>query len=313
MNPLLSRSSPFSKLGWFSFIVFLSFLFSIFISFLVVILSHQNPADLSDVSTFIKTGNIHLLKYLQIIQSSFLFVIPPVIFAFFVTKKPGTWLQINKGISWQILILLFFLMLSMFPVTNFFAEINRTMQLPDFMSGIYDWMSQKEQELAILTEQFLKAGSVGEFMLNFVMIAFIPAIGEELLFRGVLQKIFSNWTKNNHWGVFIAAFLFSAIHMQFFTFLPRFFLGIVFGYLLIWTRSLWVPILAHFLNNGLAIIVSYLTQKQKIGEEVENIGQSNNFFWLSLFNILIVIVLLFFIYKFSTNLKITESENRSDN
>ena len=312
MSPLLSRSSSFSKLGWFLFIVLLSFLVALFVSFLVVILSHQNPAVLSDAATLIETGNIHLLKYLQIIQSVFLFVVPPIVFVFFVTKKPGNWLQTNKGISWQTLILLFFVMLSMFPVTNFLAEINQTIQLPDFLSGVYDWMKQKEDALAILTEQFLKADNIGEFSLNFVMIALIPAIGEELLFRGVLQKIFSDWTKSVHWGVFIAAFLFSAIHMQFLTFLPRFFLGIVFGYLLVWTRSLWVPILAHFFNNGFAVIVSYLTQKQNIDENIERIGQSNNFFWLSLFNLLIVIVLLFFIYKFETGLKLNKSENKSD-
>ncbi len=312
MSPLLSRSSSFSKLGWFLFIVLLSFLLAIFISFLVIILSHQDPAALSDTSTLIRTGNIHILKYLQIIQSVFLFIVPPVIFAFFVTKNPGKWLKTNKGISWQTLILLFFVMLSMFPVTNFLAEINQTFRLPDFLSGVYDWMNQKEQELAVLTEQFLKADSVSEFILNFVMIALIPAIGEELLFRGVLQKIFSEWTKNIHWGIFITAFLFSAVHMQFLTFLPRFFLGIIFGYLLVWTQSLWVPILAHFFNNGFAVIVSYLTQKQNISKDVENIGQSGNFFWLSLFNLLIVIVLLFFIYKFETDLKSKESENKSD-
>jgi len=293
--------------------VFLSFLLAILISSLVIILFHQNPADLSDTAALIKNGNIHLLKYIQIIQSVFLFVIPPIVFAFFVTKKPGSWLKTNKGISWQTLILLFFLMMSMFPVSNFLAEINQSIQLPNFMSGIYHWMVQKEQALAVVTEQFLKADSIGEFTLNFVMIAIIPAIGEELLFRGVLQKLFSNWTKNVHWGIFITAFLFSAVHMQFLTFLPRFFLGVVFGYLLVWTQSLWVPILAHFFNNGLAVIVSYLSQKQSIDTDIENIGQSNNFFWLSLFNLLIVFVLLFFIYKFETSLKSKKSENNANN
>ncbi len=313
MSPLLSQSSLFSKLGWLLFIVFLSFLLSVFISSLVIILFHQNPADFSDTTTLIKNGNLHLLKYIQIIQSVFLFVISPIVFAFFVTNKPGIWLQTNKGISWQTFILLFFLMISMFPVTNFLAEINRSFQLPDFLSGIYDWMLQKEDALAVVTEQFLKADSIGEFILNFVMIAIIPAIGEELLFRGVIQKLFSNWTKNVHWGIFIAAFLFSAIHMQFLTFLPRFFLGVVFGYLLVWTQSLWVPILAHLYNNGLAVIISYLSQKQNIDKDIENIGQSNNFFWLSLFNLLIVFLLLFIIYKFETSLKSKESENNANN
>jgi len=303
MSPLLSHSGSFSKLGWFIFIVFLSFLLASLISIVIIVLFGLNPEELSETQNLIANGHIHLLKYLQIVQSVFLFIVPSVIFPFFITKNPGTWLQVKRRISWQTAILISLLMIFMFPVTNFFAEFNQTFHFPNFMENIYTWMLQKEEQLATLTKQFLKGNNTGELILNIFMIALIPAIGEELLFRGVLQKIFSNWTKNIHWGIFLSAFLFSAIHMQFLTFLPRFFLGAVFGYLLVWTHSLWAPILAHFLNNGIAVVISYLTQQQNIEKNIEQIGQSNNFFWTSLVNSFIIIIILFLIYKFETNTK----------
>lgn len=270
-------------------------------------------ANFSDASQLLQSGNIHLLKFLQIIQSTFLFIIPPIVFTFFVSEKPQDWLHIKKTFSSQTLILIILLMLAMFPVTNFLAEINRLIQFPDFLKDVYNWMVSKEDEMNTITEQFLRVDSVGEFLLNFLMIAIIPAVGEELLFRGTIQKIFSGWTKNQHWGVVIAAFLFSAVHIQFMTFMPRFFLGIIFGYLLVWSQSIWVPILAHFLNNGMAVVMSYLTQNQNLNQDVENIGQSNNFFWLSLFNILFVGIILFFIYKIETKTKKLKNESQSIN
>ena len=92
--------------------------------------------------------------------------------------------------------------------------------------------------------------SISSLLINMVMIGVIPAIGEEFLFRGALQKIFSEWTKNKHLGIWISAILFSAMHLQFYGFIPRMLLGALFGYTLLWTGSLWIPIFGHFVNNG---------------------------------------------------------------
>jgi hypothetical protein len=107
------------------------------------------------------------------------------------------------------------------------------------------------------------------------LIAIIPAIGEELLFRGVLQRIFTEWFKSAHWGIWISAFLFSAIHMQFFGFLPRMFLGLFFGYLLEATGSLWIPILAHFINNLTGVLLSFFVAKNVIPQSSNDFGMTN--------------------------------------
>ena len=87
--------------------------------------------------------------------------------------------------------------------------------------------------------------------------AILPAIGEELLFRGVFQRLLTEWTRNIHWGIILAALLFSFFHFEFYGFLPRFLLGVFFGYLFVWTSSIWVPILAHFTNNFIIVVYSF--------------------------------------------------------
>jgi len=115
-----------------------------------------------------------------------------------------------------------------------------------------------EDAAEVMVEKFMKVEGVSGLMFNIFMIAVLPALGEELMFRGVIQRIFSNLTRNHHWGIWISAFLFSAMHMQFYGFLPRIVLGAMFGYLLVWTETMWVPILALFVNNDMGVVGYFL-------------------------------------------------------
>ena len=133
-------------------------------------------------------------------------------------------------------------------------------------------MKASEEQAAALTEAFLKMSTPGELIFNLFMIALIPAIGEELLFRGIVQNIFSRWLKNNHAAVWFTAILFSAMHMQFYGFIPRLMLGAMLGYLLVWSGNLWWPIIAHFVNNAAAVIFSYLFQNKFIDLDPDTIG-----------------------------------------
>ena len=165
------------------------------------------------------------------------------------------------------------------------------------MAGIEQWMKETEENAEKFTKAFLKMETTGDLLLNMVMIALIPAIGEELLFRGVLQRLFSEWTKNAHWGVFIAAVLFSAIHIQFYGFLPRMVLGVLFGYLFIWSRSLWLPIFGHFVNNGAAVIFAYLSSKGTIAFDTDTLGTGEQETLLPIASAVIIAGLLFLIYR----------------
>jgi membrane protease YdiL (CAAX protease family) len=134
-------------------------------------------------------------------------------------------------------------------------------------------------------------------MFNIFMIAVLPALGEELLFRGVIQRIFTSWIRNYHWGIWIAAFLFSAMHMQFYGFLPRMALGAMFGYLLVWTGTMWVPILAHFVNNTMGVLAYYFISKGVISKDIEQWGSGSEQFPMVLLSMVSVGLLLFLIWR----------------
>jgi len=154
-----------------------------------------------------------------------------------------------------------------------------------------------EDAAKVMIEKFMKVDSFGGLMFNIFMIAVLPALGEELMFRGVIQRIFSNWTKNYHWGIWITAFLFSAMHMQFYGFLPRMALGAMFGYLLVWTGTMWVPILAHFVNNLMGVLGYYLIDKGVISKDIEEWGTGTEQIPLVIFSLATVGFLLFLIYR----------------
>jgi len=170
------------------------------------------------------------------------------------------------------------------------------MKLPESLKGIEDWMKATETEAANLTGAFIKMDSIGLFLFNLLMIGVLPAIGEEMLFRGLLQRLLRDWFGNIHVAIFMAAFFFSAMHMQFYGFFPRMMLGVIFGYLFYWSGSLWVPIWAHFINNGSVIIFAWLAQHGVIKGDYESFGSSDNLFVI-LFSAVILGMVLFIIRR----------------
>ncbi|MFT6970925.1 MAG: membrane protease YdiL (CAAX protease family) [Roseivirga sp.] len=149
-------------------------------------------------------------------------------------------------------------------VNGYIIEWNANINLPEFMSGFEEWAKELEQSMAETTKLFTTFNSFGAFALAFIVVAVIPGIGEELLFRGLLQNSLHRWTKNTHIAIWASAFIFSAIHLQFYGLFPRMALGALFGYLYVWSGNLWYPIIAHIANNGISLTVAYLFQLEII-------------------------------------------------
>jgi predicted HTH transcriptional regulator len=152
-----------------------------------------------------------------------------------------------------------------------------------------------------LTEAFLKMETPGELIGNLIMIGLLPAIGEELFFRGILQRIFVDWSKSKHWGVWITAIIFSAVHMQFLGFVPRLLLGALLGYLYVWSGSLWLPIIAHFVNNAAAVILTYIYSNDIISINPNNIGTDDENILPVVISALLCVFLLTIIYRGEKN------------
>ena len=181
------------------------------------------------------------------------------------------------------------------PAINFLADLNSRMELPHFLKGVETKMQEMENGAQQMMDNFLKGTSYAGLLINLIMIAVIPAIGEELLFRGIFQQFITEWTKNKHAGILIAAAIFSAAHLQFFGFVPRFLLGAFFGYLLIWGQTMWLPIAAHFVNNATAVIYYFYYQRGLVHQDIDSLGAkkgSQNILLISsLFLIMLIAVI----------------------
>lgn len=197
------------------------------------------------------------MKLIQLCSAIGVFVAPPIIYGLISTSKWSVELGLkspSKSLNYLLVILL---MLASAPFISWITAINAEMVLPDFLSGLEFWMREQEESAAELINAFLQFDGIGSLIYMLIIVAVVPAVGEELLFRGVIQKSFIQWLKNPHWGIWITAILFSALHMQFFGFLPRMLLGVVFGYVFYWSGSLWIPIIGHFINNASVVLMSY--------------------------------------------------------
>ncbi|MBN1986261.1 MAG: CPBP family intramembrane metalloprotease, partial [Prolixibacteraceae bacterium] len=230
---------PFPQLMFSVFIIVVSFLAFLVLSLIIAVpvfgidsmLNFPNANDVSD------PGNIQVLKYFQVVQSLGLFIVPPLVLGWLYLGNISKYLFLNSSTTLSSVLIVLILMFVATPAINLTGEFNTRMQLPDWLGGVERWMKQTEENAARLTEAFLNVKTTAGLLFNIFMVALLPAVGEELLFRGVIQRSFTRITKNRHWGIWISALLFSALHMQFYGFLPRLLLGALFGYLLVWSGS----------------------------------------------------------------------------
>lgn len=140
------------------------------------------------------------------------------------------------------------------------AAWNAKVQLPAWTGSLGELLRQFEDQAEVLVKAFLADLTPASFVLAFVVIAIVPALGEELVFRGLIQNEFLRAVRNPHVAIWLSAALFSAFHMQFFGFFPRMILGAALGYLYHWSGNLWIPVILHFLNNGIQVVAIYLKQ-----------------------------------------------------
>ncbi len=235
--------------------------------------------------------DMNLLRYLQIISHIGMFIIPSLVLAWLFGGKILAYLFLDNMPGIKMLFMSVLLVFVAVPFINYVMELNAQMHFPERLSPVEDWMRRYEETAERTTIAFLSVDTLYGLLFNIFMVAVIPAIGEELMFRGVLLRIFNRWTGSYHWGVLITAVIFSAIHMQFFGFFPRLILGLLFGYLVVWSGSLWPAIIAHFINNAAAVTFFYLFQHQISDGTFENLGKGNE----GMVYALISLVLVFFV------------------
>lgn len=228
------------------------------------------------IAALFTIGNdIVRLKIGQGISSALMFIVPPIILYAITRTEPMRQLGFRKPIRWWMLLIGLILMFVSLPLTNILGTWNEKMNFGETFETLEALVKQFEDMATDLTQRMLEVDTVGGLIFNLLVIALIPAIGEELTFRGVLQQALTRKC-NVHLGIFLSAFIFSFIHFQFYGFLPRMFLGLILGYMFYYSGSLWTSILMHFVNNGTAVVLAYLDYKGLVDVDWEHFGSTSN-------------------------------------
>ena len=256
----------------FSMVV--SFLLFTFVGILFAPLILNIPLD-ELMTTLYGNGagqNLNLMRYMQILQGIGLFIIPAFFAAYLFSGNAIDYMSLRKTASAKWFVMVLLMALAAIPCINLIGLLNEMIVFPKSLAGLEQQLKAYEDAAQQVTKLFLGVDHISGMFFNIFMMAILAALGEELIFRGVLQKILIRWTGNIHAGIIISGFIFSLIHMQFYGFFPRWLLGAMFGYMLVWSGTLWMPIFAHFVHNTMAVILSYMIHKGTVPEEVETFG-----------------------------------------
>lgn len=200
------------------------------------------------------------------------FILPAWLSAYLFSNDGKTYLGLNVKAGTVEMIIVFVLLLLAIPFINWMMQVNSMLHLPSALKSVEDWMIASEEQAAKITKLIIGSTAVSDLLINLLVVAILPAIGEELLFRGVIQKQFIALTESKVTAVVLTSFLFSALHMQFFGFLPRFVLGLFLGFIYIRSGSIWLSIAAHFFNNAVAVVLTWLVAKHALRIDPDTIG-----------------------------------------
>ena len=208
----------------------------------------------------VSADDIAAQKWLQFISVVGTFLLPPVICAWLWDEnhRPERWLKMDRGTHWTHFLWAIGIMIVALPAINLLAYLNSLIPMP---KSVIDAEKTAEETIQL----FLQADNAGGVLVNLGLLALLPALAEEMTFRGTIQRILrgegiQNTAYRTHIAIWVTAIIFSAIHMQFMGFFPRMLMGALFGYLFVWTGTLWIPIVMHFTNNAIGIILYSIPQ-----------------------------------------------------
>ena len=284
LKALYKDKSSTNKIGILFLIVLLSVFFVSLIALAITNIFFNDLSNNLTINYLENSSYINYLKLMQLFSAVALFILPILIYSYL------TGFDLNfRAVRRQNILLVFAIMLLIPPFISLLLEWNMQIQVPNFFRYF-------DRDTEDLVKAFLKMNNIWDLLYTVLVVAVIPALGEELFFRGYLQKKIGIFLQNSHLSIIITSFLFSAIHLHFHGLIPRFVLGMLLGYLFLWSRSLWVPILAHFINNALAIIFAYPLFRLESGSyslfSEEKVDPK-----IALISLISVVLLLFLYYK----------------
>ncbi|MEY2829696.1 MAG: hypothetical protein RIQ33_1554 [Bacteroidota bacterium] len=242
---------------------------SVFAGFSQLFLAKIIGAD--NVAAFIQNpfNNIQFInvfKCTQLVSSIGMFGVSALMFAFLKEKNGFMYLQLTKVPKPITMAFVVPLVLCSLPIIAYVYYYNQQINFGSMNKIVHDL----EHQNAEITKAFLSSTTIAGLLFNLLVVAIVPGIVEEIFFRGVLQKLLHEGFRNKHAAIIISAILFSAMHMEFLGFIPRFLMGLMLGYLFDWSKNIWVNIAAHALNNGISVIAYFMFVKGYTSTDIDN-------------------------------------------
>lgn len=237
-----------------------------------------------------------------VLQSVLVFITPALAVAMLSTRFPASLLAVDRLPSLKFTLTAIFTLVISIPLMNIIIEWNQNLTFPESMSGIVqtfkDLEAKSEDSINIMTS----GNSAGILIVNIMIVGIFAGLGEELFFRGGLMRLLGGVKSiGTHKAIWISAIIFSALHLQFFGFVPRMLLGVFFGYLLAWSGSLWLPILMHIINNSIIVTFEWINQTNGTDIDINSIGtgSSTSNIIILILSVVLTTFSLFLLYKFS--------------
>ncbi len=293
-NPSLRPKSEYSALAVMAICFAFFVIGNIIGSAIMIGLAKANGVDLASIISSVNEnspiGTRNFMRVTLFLNHIFSFILPALATVIFVYKK--LWIKYlhldKKPVGQSILLGVAWFVVSI-PFIQWAYQLNQKLPLPQ-------WMLNLENDTSNLLEGIIAQNNFYEIVINVCLIGVIPAIGEEMMFRGIIQQQIGRLLKNEHVVVWVSAAVFSAIHMQFQGFFARMLLGSLLGYMFVWSKSLWVPMVLHLLNNGVQVIGIYAFGIKP--SDMDKMTEADKMpWWLGLISLFLAIRLGIYIQK----------------
>ncbi len=228
-------------------------------------------------------------RILQSFGSVGTFMLPPLFFSYLSERKWFSYNRMNRAPGYTMSNIVIVMSLVLLPIVWILADWNEGWKLPEVLAGLDEWMRRMDEQNSELVKLMSRDSRIGILLINIFVMAVLPAVGEELMFRGTIQPFLQKWAKSPHWAIWITAVIFSAIHFQISGFIPRMLIGAYLGYLCFWSGSLWLPILAHFMHNSMSILTDFVMSRR--GFDVDNLNYTDIHGWKYILGVAIILAI----------------------
>ena len=227
---------------------------------------HVPSKDIGEA--LLNSTNPNLSRVIQFVNTFFIMALPSIALAKIMNKKLFEYIGFNSAISGKQVFLIVAIIFMGLYVSDLMGLINQLIPIPKNMAAEF---KQLEDEYTKEMMAIANMKSVQDYLISLIMIALLPALFEEMLFRGALQPIMIKISKNAFAGIFLTSFLFSAIHGSYYGFLPRLALGLMIGYVFYFSKNLWLSAITHFLYNAFLVSMMYsLSRRGQLTTEAMN-------------------------------------------